>query len=75
MSAHHEWGCARSGRYGVLTRSEVPEVWLDAELEASHVLAVFNVDGDGLILEGEPAEILQFVDELYEHAHRILATG
>ncbi len=79
MSSHYEWGLARTGKYQVVTREMAPEDWDLPEpgpwsvgVTASHALGLFNDNGDGTVLEGEPGEILDYVDLVHAYAHREL---
>lgn len=76
MSNHYEWGTASTGRYHVLTREAALDAWRvdEAEVDSSvsHVLGVFNLDGDGTVLEGSPEDILDYIDKLHAYAHREL---
>lgn len=82
MSNHYEWGMAREGEFQVVTRESAAEEWDLPELDplspwtvgvtSSFALGVFNANGDGTILEGEPEEILDYTDRLHAYAHRQL---
>lgn len=76
MSNHYEWGTANTGRYHVLTREAALDAWrvdgAEVDSSVSHVLGVFNLDGDGAVLEGSPEGILDYVDKLHAYAHREL---
>ncbi|OOK65387.1 hypothetical protein BZL29_7688 [Mycobacterium kansasii] len=39
---------------------------------SGHALGLFNANGDGTVLEGEPGEILNYVDLLHAYVHREL---
>lgn len=73
MSNHYEWGAANTGRYQVVAREAALDAWCVDEAEAassvSHVLGVFNFDGDGTVLEGSPEDILDYVDRLHAYVH------
>lgn len=77
MSVHYEWGSAGGGLYSIVARQEAPREWgLPAEgegaLSAPFALGLFTESGDGTILEGGPAEILDYVDKLHRYAHSAL---
>ncbi|WP_293003775.1 hypothetical protein [Mycobacterium sp.] len=82
MSNHYEWGMAREGGFQVVTRESAAAEWDLPEpdplspwtvgVTSSFALGVFNANGDGTILEGEPEEILHYADRLHAHAHRQL---
>lgn len=82
MSSHYEWGDARAGLYQIVSREAAPEEWdlpapgnhdvFSAGVTASHALGLFNANGDGTVLEGEPGEILDYVDLLHAYTHREL---
>lgn len=82
MSGHYEWGRARTGNYGLVTCETAPEEWnlpvpdpadpWSVGVTSAWALGLFNENGDGAVLEGEPGEILDFVDRLHAYAHRVL---
>jgi hypothetical protein len=82
VSSHYEWGDAREGLYGIVTKESAPEEWNLPELDptdvfgvgvtAPYALGVFNANGDGTILEGDADEILDYVDKLHAYTHREL---
>lgn len=39
---------------------------------SSHALGLFNANGDGTVLEGDPEQILDYVDLLHVYVHRVL---
>jgi hypothetical protein len=82
MSSDYEWGDAQTGNYHLVTRESAPEEWNLPEpdptdpwsvgVTSAHALGLFNQNGDGIVLEGEPGEILDYVDRLHAYAHREL---
>lgn len=82
MSNHYEWGIARDGLYGIVTKESAPEEWnlpepdpldvFSVGVTAPYALGVFNANGDGTILEGDAGEILDYVDKLHAYTHREL---
>lgn len=82
MSSHYEWGDARSGNYQLVTRETAPDEWnlpapdpadpWSVGVTSGHALGLFNANGDGTVLEGDPDEILDYVDLLHAYAHREL---
>lgn len=71
MSSHYECGDARAGLYQIVSRDSAPQEW-NLRVTASHALGLFNASGDGTVLEGAPAEILDYVDLLHAYTHREL---
>ncbi|AGB27374.1 hypothetical protein Mycsm_07282 (plasmid) [Mycobacterium sp. JS623] len=75
MSSHYEWGHARTGLYQLVTRESAPEQWHVPEpdsggpVTAAHALGLFTENGDGTVLQGEPGEILDYVDLVHAYAH------
>jgi hypothetical protein len=63
---------AHDALYQAVGRAEAAEAWHTGMVSASHALGLFNVGGDGLIVQGTPEQILWYVDLLHAHAHNVL---
>lgn len=63
---------AHDALFQALARGETAEAWHTDTVTASHALGLFNVAGDGLIVQGTPEQILWYVDLLHAHAHSVL---
>ncbi|AGB27188.1 hypothetical protein Mycsm_07091 (plasmid) [Mycobacterium sp. JS623] len=62
---------AKGALYQGLPAVEARTEWGTTEIEESHALGLFNAGGDGLIIDGKPEDLLQFVDLLHAHAHTV----
>jgi hypothetical protein len=76
------WGLAREGSHQVVTRESAPQEWdlpepdpllpWNVGVTAPFALGVFTPNGEGIVLEGEAAEIVNYVDRLHGYVHRRL---
>lgn len=78
MSSHYEWGTAKGGLYSLVTRQAAPVVWRlpdvgeEGAVSEPFALGLFTDNGDGTILEGDAAAIVDYVDQLHHYVHREL---
>lgn len=82
MSNHYEWGMVGEGGFQVVTRRTAPDEWNLPEpdpmdpfgvgVTSPFALGVFTANGDGTVLEGGAAEIVDFADRLHAYVHRQL---
>ena len=63
---------AHDALFQALARGETTAAWHTDTVSASDALGLFNVAGDGLIVQGTPEQILWYVDLLHAHAHGVL---
>lgn len=72
MSNQYKYVFADAGSvlYQALPQGQASADWQTAELTESHALGLFNAGGDGLIVEGRPEEIINFVDLVHAHVHK-----
>ncbi|OBK36972.1 hypothetical protein A5658_04745 [Mycobacterium sp. 1245111.1] len=72
MSDSYIGADAHDALFQALGRAEAAASWHTDMVSASHALGLFNVGGDGLIVQGTPEQILWYVDLLHAHAHSVL---
>jgi hypothetical protein len=72
MSNHTEWGHASDALYTLYpTARALEELCADDEhVTSPYVLGLFNVNGDGLVLDGTRRELLTYLRRVVEHVER-----
>jgi hypothetical protein len=69
MSNHIEWGHATEALYTLHTRAAAEEEYGET-VRAPLALGLFNINGDGLVLEGTRRELLSYLRLVTEHVER-----
>jgi hypothetical protein len=69
MSNHTEWGHATEALYTLHTRAAAEEEYGET-VRAPLALGLFNINGDGLVLEGTRRELLSYLRLVTEHVER-----
>ena len=73
MSTRQEWATTSDALYGVITRAESAE-YVGQTIDTSHALQLCGGSGDGLVIEGDPGELVAFIDQVHAHVHAFLDT-
>ena len=73
MSNHYEWGDARSAEHVLTTRADAPEHLDTDSVTEPYALFIGTANGDGVILEDSPHQIVRWVDRLHQRVHAYAA--
>ncbi len=72
MSLHRDSTNVVDAEYSLVTRTTAPDD-IACDITASHALYVGDGNGDGLVIEGDLAALVRWVDKLHAAVHRQVA--